>query len=441
MSKSIGIVIAGLGTVGSGVFAILKKNSRLLERRVGGKITLRGILVKNSHKKRNIKIPASLLAKSFQEHLQDPDVQVFVELIGGTGLAKEWVVAALRAGKHVVTANKALLALHGKEIFSLAKKHQVDIFFEAAVAGGIPVLRAIREGLAANHIQSIYGILNGTCNYILTSMEQSNLSFHEALVQAQKLGYAEADPSFDVDGVDAAHKLAIVIALAYGVYVDFKKISYQGIRQISQLDIKLANQFGYKIKLLAMVREKNKNDPSLLHASVAPCLVATSSMMANVNDAFNAVMVEGDFVGKTLYYGRGAGAGPTASAVMGDVIEIARNIISGCQNISVPPLGHYDAHVASANIVGEPLTHAAYYLRFHLQDKPGVLAKITGMLGKHGVSIAAVHQQEVVLDKSIPVVILTHEISYAQVVLALKKIDKMAAVHAPSLLLPIVENI
>jgi len=439
MRPEIGIGLVGFGTVGSGVYRILTRNASLIRRRVGGAVKVKGILVKDHSKRRTHALPRQLVVKHYAELLKNPEIQIIVELVGGVVFAKKIIIEALRAKKHVVTANKALIALHGKEIFQLAEKNNVDIFFEAAVGGGIPILRSIREGLAANHIRSIHAIVNGTCNFILTAMEEANLSFEAALQQAKAMGFAEADPRFDIEGTDAAHKLAILVGLSQGGYVNFKKIHHVGIKAISVYDIQMAKRFGYKIKLLAVAKSQGGKG---IEAWVGPTLVPQGSMLAAVHGSNNAALVEGDYVGRTLFYGQGAGSYPTASAVVGDIMEVVRNLYADDDlSYTVPPLGHFDLHHQEANILPGLLGPSHYYLRFQVVDKPGVLGKITGILGRCGVGIQAVHQDLKQIGKKSPVALLTHVASQDKLKKAVLAIDRLAVVFEPTLVMPVEPNL
>jgi homoserine dehydrogenase len=417
--KKIGVGILGFGTVGAGVADGLLRNHKVMAERLGVEVVLRRVADIDITTDRGIGIDPALLTTDAMSVINDPSVDIVVELIGGTGVAKKFVLAALDAGKAVVTANKKLLAEYGDEIFSAAERNGVDIYFGASVGGGIPIIRVLREGLAGNEIHSIHGILNGTCNYILTCMEQEGVAFDEALAAAQEAGYAEADPALDIDGGDTAHKAVILASLAYGFHVPLEKVPVEGIRNLSGMDVRYAAGLGYRIKLLAAI----KRDGDMVEISVHPTLVPHSHMLASVSHVFNAAMVNGDLSGDTLYYGRGAGREPTASTVIGDIGDIARNLMAG--------KSRYRRGVCVSNegrLGIRPAEEVAsrYYLRLMVRDKAGSLGVMTTILGRHGVSIMAATQQETAdlpEDASfVPVVMLTHTAKSADVDAALREI-------------------
>ncbi len=401
--KEIGVGILGFGTVGAGVADGLLRNRRLMAERLGVDIVLKKIADLDVTTDRGVKVPEGVLTTDAASVIADPDVRIVVETIGGTGVAKTFVMSALEAGKCVVTANKKLLAEHGREIFDMAAKSGVDIYFGASVGGGIPIIRVLREGLAGNEINTIHGILNGTCNYILTRMENEGADFDSVLKDAQRLGYAEANPSLDIDGFDTAHKACILAALAYGFQPALGDVQVEGIRNLDGADVKYAADFGYRIKLLAVVAR----DGDEVEVGVHPTLVPLSHMLANVNDAFNAVMVNGDMSDNTLYYGRGAGRLPTASTVVGDIGDIARNMAHGetryARAAPVYGEGHFRLRPA-----GEITSR--FYLRFQVVDKAGSFGTMASILGKHGVSISAATQKvdDAAKGDYVPVVMLTH---------------------------------
>ena len=420
--KQIGVGILGFGTVGAGVAEGLLKNRQMLADRLGVDIVLRAIADLDVTTDRGVKVPKELLTTNAKAVIADPQVPIIVELIGGTGIAKTFVLEALKAGKSVVTANKKLLAEYGEEIFTTAEQHGADIYFGASVGGGIPIIRVLREGLAGNDIVSMYGILNGTCNYILTRMENEGLPFDEVLKAAQKAGYAEANPSLDIDGLDTAHKASILASLAYGFHVPLKQVQVEGIRNLSGMDVKFASEFGYRIKLLAAIRR----DGQEIEVTVHPTLVPFSHMLASVNNVFNAVMVRGDLSGDTLYYGRGAGRLPTASTVIGDIGDIARNLAAGQvryrRGICIVNQGKFGIRT------GDQIS-SKYYLRFMVIDKAGSLGQMTTILGRHGVSILAATQkaqeeEEPAAPNHVPVVMLTHAAKGAEVSAALQEIQE-----------------
>ncbi|MCC7343564.1 MAG: homoserine dehydrogenase [Deltaproteobacteria bacterium] len=427
--------LVGFGTVGRGVYEILERHRALLAQRIGAPVEIKKIAVRDKSKRRGIKVPTGLFTEDYREILRDPEIQVIVEVMGGTQEAKTLALAAVKAGKHLVTANKALLALHGREVFGAAKAAQVDICFEAAVGGGIPILRALREGFVANRILSLFGIVNGTCNFILSEMSEKGADFQATLKRAQELGYAEADPGFDIDGWDAAHKLAILVSIAYGVHVPVDKLFVEGIRRLSAFDLECAKRFGFEIKLLAIA----KSQGAKIQARVHPTMIPAASMLAAVRGVHNAISVEGDFVGEGMLYGAGAGSGPTASAVVGDIVEVARNIIAGIA-YTVPPLGLYADKVRDAAIEPIGSLKGPYYLRFQALDRPGVLAKITSILGRHRISISSVYQNLAEEGRVVPIVVLTHEALERDVRAAVAKIDRLEVMKEKTLLIRVEEN-
>lgn len=432
---SIKVGLVGFGTVGRGVYEILQRHRALLAQRIGAPVEIKKIAVRDKSKRRGVKAPAGLFTEDYREILRDPEIQVVVEVMGGTQEAKTLALAAIKAGKHLVTANKALLALHGREVFGAAKAAQVDICFEAAVGGGIPILRALREGFVANRILSLFGIVNGTCNFILSEMSEKGADFQATLKRAQELGYAEADPGFDIDGWDAAHKLAILVSIAYGVHVPVDKLFVEGIRRLSAFDLECAKRFGFEIKLLAIA----KSQGAKIQARVHPTMIPAGSMLAAVRGVHNAILVEGDFVGEGMLYGAGAGSGPTASAVVGDIVEVARNLIAGVA-YTVPPLGLYADKVRDAAIEPIGSLKGPYYLRFQALDRPGVLAKITSILGRHRISISSVYQNLAEEGRVVPIVVLTHEALERDVRAAVAKIDRLGVMKEKTLLIRVEEN-
>ena len=420
--KEIGVGILGFGTVGAGVAEGLLRNRKVMAERLGVDIVLRKIADLDITTDRGVAVDSDVLTTDAQGVIADPSVQIVVETIGGTGIAKTFVLAALNAGKAVVTANKKLLAEYGKEIFDTAAKNKVDIYFGASVGGGIPIIRVLREGLAGNDIESIHGILNGTCNYILTRMENEGLPFDEVLKDAQKLGYAEANPSLDIDGFDTAHKACILSALAYGFQPTLEQVQVEGIRNLSGTDVKYAADFGYRIKLLACVAK----DGDEVEVGVHPTLIPFTHMLANVNDAFNAAMVKGDMSDYTMYYGRGAGRQPTASTVVGDIGDIARNLAHGETRYErgVPNYAEGAIKLRAAGDIA-----SKFYLRFMLADKPGAMGIVATALGKHGVSLSAVSQKSPSEGNlPVPVVVLTHKAKSADVDAAIAEIKASGVV-------------
>ena len=414
--KQIGVGILGFGTVGAGVADGLLKHRDVMTKRLGVDIVLRKIADLDITTDRGIQVPEGVLTTDAKGVLSDPEIDIVVETIGGTGVAKTFVLEALGNGKCVVTANKKLLAEHGREIFETAAKNDVDIYFGASVGGGIPIIRGLREGLAGNEIESIHGILNGTCNYILTRMENEGLPFESVLKDAQKLGYAEANPSLDIDGFDTAHKACILAALAYGFQPGVDQVQVEGIRNLDGADVKYAADFGYRIKLLAVVAK----DGSEVEVGVHPTLIPFSHMLANVNDAFNAAYVKGDMSDYTMYYGRGAGRAPTASTVIGDIGDIARNLAYDETRYArgVPNYAEGKVRLRAAGDI-----RSKYYLRFMLADRPGAMGVVASALGKHGVSISALSQKESSEGNlPVPVVAMTRVARAADIDAALEEI-------------------
>ena len=420
--KQIGVGILGFGTVGAGVADGLLKHREVMAARLGVDIVLRKIADLDITTDRGISVPKDVLTTDAAVAIADPEIQIIVETIGGTGIAKKFVQDALNAKKCVVTANKKLLAEYGREIFDTAKANGVDIYFGASVGGGIPIIRVLREGLAGNDIESIHGILNGTCNYILTRMENEGLPFDEVLKDAQKLGYAEANPSLDIDGFDTAHKACILSALAYGFQPTLEQVQVEGIRNLSGTDVRYAADFGYRIKLLACVAK----DGDEVEVGVHPTLIPFSHMLANVNDAFNAAMVKGDMSDYTMYYGRGAGRQPTASTVVGDIGDIARNLAHGETRYTraVPDYAEGKIKLRAAGDIA-----SKFYLRFMLADRPGAMGVVATALGKRGVSISAVSQKASSEGNlPVPVVVLTHKAKSADVDAAIAEIKSSGVV-------------
>jgi homoserine dehydrogenase len=418
--QHVNVGIIGFGTVGSGTVEILLKNKAIITDRVGSDIVIRKIADLDLQKDRGVYVDRSILTTEALEVIDDPEVHIVVELIGGTDRAKEYILRAMEKGKHVVTANKALLAEHGKEIYGAAEKHGVGLAFEASVGGGIPIIRSIKEGLSANRIKTIIGILNGTSNHILTQMTQKGTPYPQAVAETLKLGYAEDPPTLDVNGTDAAHKLAILVSLAFGLPVSFESIHREGIDHLTPDDIRFTGEFGYCIKLLAIAR--NLGDK--VEARVHPAMIPLDHILANVNGVYNAIYVEGDFSGPNLYYGLGAGKEPTGSAVVSDVIDLARQLKNGAKNL-LPPLAHVGSKGREISISTMEEVHTSYYFRFSAIDRPGVLSRISGVLGDHGISIYSVIQKGRKADGSVPVVMLTHEALESSVLKALAQMDQL----------------
>jgi len=432
--KSINIGLLGFGTVGTGVVKILQQNSGVIGKRLGAKLNLKWIADLDIERDRGVKVDKNILTKDASKVLNDPEVNIVIELIGGYEPAKRFILKALNNKKHVVTANKALLAKHGSEIFETASKNNADIGFEASVGGGIPIIRAIKEGFTANNIQSVYGIVNGTCNYILSKMSDEGRQFDEVLKEAQALGFAEANPSLDIDGIDSAHKVTILSSIAFGVRVDFDKVYTEGISRITPIDINFAREFGYRIKLLAITKRSNNE----IEVRVHPTMVKEDNPISKVNGVLNAIEVTGDAVGENMLIGRGAGDMPTGSAVVGDVIEISRNILNGGVN-RVSPLSFLPKYIEDAKIKNISNIISEYYIRFSVLDKPGVLSKISGVLGNNSISISSVIQKGRGEKGGVPLVVMTHSAKEKDIQKALSEIDKLDVVLDKSVLIR-VEN-
>jgi homoserine dehydrogenase len=439
MSDAVGVGLLGFGTIGAGVAKVLARNASIIEERLGFPLRLVRIADIDTKTDRGVDLDGIRFDADGDGLIADPAVGIVIELIGGYDIARRFTLQAIDAGKHVVTANKALLALHGDEIFSAAEQKGVDVAFEAAVGGGIPVLRALREGLSANRIETVEGILNGTTNYVLTQMEQTGEDFEVVLKRAQDLGYAEADPTFDVEGIDAAHKLALLAAMSFGVRIDFKRIPTEGIRGLTPLDFEAAERFGYRVKLLGIA--KSHGEGQSIEARVHPTLIRKSSMLAAVDGAMNAVAIRGDAVGPTLYYGAGAGEMPTASAVVGDLMEIAREIRRGGSG-RVSPLSYPHGGLRDHPLAPMGDLYARCYLRFTAVDRPGVLSHITGALGEEGIGIESVLQPgRGEAGESVPVLVFTHPAKEAAVRRALEQIDGLPDVTAPTRLIRIEDEL
>jgi homoserine dehydrogenase len=426
--KSANIGLAGFGTVGAGVVEGLTTHAELMASRIGIRPVLRTIADLDIETDRGVAVDADILTTDAFGLIDDPEIDIIVELIGGTGIARELVCRALRAGKSVVTANKALLAEHGDEIFSLVNETGSNLYFGASVGGGIPIIRALQESFVANQFNGLRGILNGTCNYILTRMETENLPFDVALQEAQAAGFAEADPTLDIDGFDTAHKAAILARLAYGISVPMETICVEGIRGLAAEDIAYASDLGYRIKLLAILANHDEEVEVRIH----PALVPKHHMLASVNGAFNAVMVDGDFLGSGMLYGQGAGQKPTASTILGDIGDAMRDCASGMQRALPTPSSDAPPLRTLGNIV------TRYYLRVNVLDKPGTLSRVSSILGDHGISIDSVMQKtEEHQGEHVPVVIVTHGAQESNVTHAVRLIDEADIVGAPTVRLRI----
>ncbi len=436
MRQQVNLGMIGGGTVGSGVFHALQLNGGLLASRIGVEVKVRKVAVKAFDEPRPYPIPASLMTTNWQDVVNDPDVDVVTELIGGTTLARTIILAALKLGKPVITANKALLSAHGEELFEAASQFGTNLYYEASVCGGIPIIKSLREGLVGNRITHLYGIVNGTCNYILTRMKLEAADFNAVLKDAQAQGYAEAEPSLDIDGHDALHKIGILASLAHGFWVDPKDIHVEGIRNVSALDIKFAGQLGHTIKLLGIIKKmqgrrskaKGRNtNRSGIQVSVYPTLIPNSHVLASVNHVFNAVFVRGDIVGDTLFYGRGAGKDATASAVLSDLADAALDLKFGTKH-RVPP---FVPHERDGAVTPIDEIISRYFVRLNVVDVPGTLAKITAILGAAKIGISSVIQPEGHEGASVPLILMLHDASNGAVSKALKKIGQLPVVKGP----------
>ena len=422
--KPMQVGLLGLGTVGSGTIEVLRRNREEISRRAGREIVIRAASARDLKKQRSVALDGIELMGSAAEIVARPDIDIVVELIGGTSIARELVLKAIANGKHVVTANKALLAQHGNEIFAAAQKHNVMVAFEGAVGGGIPIIKSLREGLTANRIEWIAGIINGTSNFILSEMREKGAAFKDVLKEAQRLGYAEADPTFDIEGVDAAHKLTIMAAIGFGIPMQFGSAYIEGISKLTREDIRYAEELGYRIKLLGIAKRKAKG----IELRVHPTLIPTKRLIANVEGVMNAILVNGDAVGQTMYYGAGAGAEPTASAVVADLVDVARLITADPEH-RVPHLAFQPGQLANTPILPMSEVETSYYLRLRVDDKPGVLADITRILADLEISIDAMVQKEPHEgEKQVDIIMLTHLTIEKNVNAALAKIEALPVV-------------
>lgn len=446
--QQVNVGMIGGGTVGSGVYHALQQNGELLASRLGIRVQIAKIAVKALDEPRPYEIPRALMTTDWQSVVNDPQVRIVVELVGGTTLARTMILAALKLGKPVITANKALLSAHGEELFEAAKASGANLYYEASVAGGIPIIKALREGFIGNRITHIYGIVNGTCNYILTRMKREQADFSEVLADAQRQGYAETEPSLDIDGHDSMHKIGILASLAHGFWVNPKQIHVEGIRPVSQLDIQYAQQLGYTIKLLGIVKKFNAVDHeaapgaaasagngSQVQVSVYPVLVPNSHVLAGINDVFNAVFVRGDIVGDTLFYGRGAGKDATASAVLSDLADAALDLKYDSKS-RIPP---FVPHEREGAVLPMDQVASRYYVRLSVEDRPGVLAQIAAILGEANIGIASVIQPESRQGESVPLILMMHRAPNAAMSRALAKIGQLKAVKETPMMLR-VEN-
>ena len=430
--RKVTLGLVGGGTVGGGVFQAIKRNGKLIASRLGLRLEIAKVAVRNPGKGRAVAIPSAVLTTDWKAVVADPKIDIIVELIGGTTTARQITIAALKAGKPVVTANKALLSAHGEELFETARLHGANLYYEASVAGGIPIIKILRESLIGNRISHLYGIVNGTCNYILSRMRDKGEDFDFVLSEAQRLGYAEAEPSLDVDGYDAQHKTGILASLAHGFWVNPRTIHVEGIRHISQLDIQFADQLGYVIKQLGVVKQpapaknkpRSKNGFQPIQVSVYPALIAKSHVLASMNDVFNAVFIKGDIVGDTLYCGHGAGQDATASAVLSDLADAALDLKFGTAN-RVPP---FVPHEREGWVTPLDDIVCRYYLRLNVVDRPGTFARIANLLGAAKIGISSIIQPEGHQGKSVPVILMIHDAPNRAMTAALKKISQLDVV-------------
>lgn len=431
-AREIGIGLLGLGTVGMGVVKLLKENSALVERRVGAKLVIKRIADIDLDRPRPVAVPREILTTDARSVIEDPGISIVLELIGGFEPARTFILEALGRGKAVVTANKALLATYGNEIFGTAVKNRADIGFEASVGGTIPVIKTLRESLAGNRIRSIFGIMNGTSNFILSKMTDEGIPFEDALKSAQKLGFAEADPTYDIEGIDTAHKLAIALSLAYGKRVRLEDIYREGISRITSRDVEFAGELGYRIKLLAIAFDLGDRVEARIH----PTMIPFDHLLASVNGNFNAFHFIGDASGSVFLYGQGAGMDPTASAVVSDLVDIARDILNGVSG-RIPPRTVPEDQIDDIRILPMEDVVSNYFFRFTAVDRPGVLSKISGILGRFNISIAAVIQKGRKVDGVVPVVMTTHVAKEKSVREALREIDKLDVVGDATVLIRI----
>ena len=437
--RQVNLGIIGGGTVGGGVFQAIQRNGALMASRLGVSLKIAKVAVRDTKKARAVKIPAALLTTDWHSVVADPAVNLVVELMGGTNTARQVVLAALKLGKPVVTANKALLSAHGEELFEAAQRHGTNLYYEASVAGGIPIIKVLREGLIGNRITRLFGIVNGTCNYILTRMKDEGADFASVLAEAQRLGYAETPPDLDIDGHDAAHKTGILASLAHGFWVNPKQIYTEGIRSITRQDIEFAAKLGYTIRLLGCVKTANgggkrspsRNRQSAIQVSVYPALVPNSHVLANVNGVFNAVYVRGDVVGDTLYYGRGAGQDATASAVLSDLADAALDLKCGTKN-RIPP---FIPHERDGAVLPMDDVVSRYYVRLTVEDRPGVFAKISGILAKAKIGISSIIQPEGHDGVTVPVILMIHDAPNAAMRRALAAVAKLPVVKSPPVMI------
>jgi len=434
--KKITIGIVGFGTVGTGVIKILRNNKALIENRLGTPIEIKKIVDLDIKSDRGVRLRKGLLSKNVKDIINDPSIDLIVELIGGVQAARSILLDAIKQGKHIVTANKALLASHGLELLNAAHKGGVDIGFEGSVAGGIPIIGALKEGLTGNRISCILGILNGTANYILSKMTDEGGKFSDILQEAKKQGYAESDPTLDVEGLDTTHKLSILRSIAYGTVNSFEDIYTEGISHIEPIDIEFARELGYRIKLLAIAREID----SQVEARVHPTLIPHDHLLSKVDGTYNAIFIDGNAVGPSMFYGKGAGMMPAASAVVSDIIDISRNIISGISQ-RIPLFSYQKDHLKKIAIKNIQEVETRYYLRFTVFDRPGVLSKISGILGKHKISIHSVIQKGRRTKGTVSIFLLTHQAREESIRKALHEIDRLSVAQEKTMLIRIEDQI
>lgn len=434
--KEIHIGLIGFGTIGTGVVKLLRQNEELITKKLGARLVLKKIADIDITTPRLTKVNKSLMTSDALEVINDKDISIVIELMGGYEPARTFVLKAIANGKHVVTANKALLATHGNEIFPAAQKKGVDIGFEASVGGTIPIIKTLKESLVANRINSVMGIMNGTCNFILTKMTDEDKPFDTVLKEAQRLGFAEADPTFDIEGIDTAHKMAIILSLAYGKKVNLKDIYLEGITKISREDIAFARELGYRIKLLAIAMLKN----GAVEARIHPTMIPSNHLLANVNQNFNAFHLMGDASGPVFLFGQGAGMMPTASAVFSDIMDIARNLLAG-SNCRGPLRSINESAMTPIKLIPMDNVETKYYFRFSAVDRPGVLSKISGILGKYNISIAACIQKARGKRGAVPIVMTTYKAKEKDVQKALERIDKLDIVHGKTMLIRVEDDL
>jgi len=428
LMQTVNIGLIGGGTVGGGVYKALRRNGALMASRLGVRLRVARVAVRNVRRTRAVKLPRTMLTSNWKSVVEDPKVDLVAELVGGTTVAREVALAALRAGKPVVTANKALLAFHGEQLFKTARQHGANLYYEASVAGGIPIIKVLREGLAGNRITRLYGILNGTCNFILTQMQQQGVDFDEAVAEAQAQGYAEADASLDVDGHDAAHKAGILASLAHGFWVEPRRVYTEGIRRITPLDLEFAETLGYTIKLLGIVKG---NGGSPVQVTVYPALIPSGHVMASVAGVYNAILVRGDVVGDTLYYGQGAGQDATASAVLSDLADAALDLKHG-----TPDRRHaFVPHDTNGAVQSIDSVNCSFYLRLSVVDRPGVLAQVASILARGKIGISSVIQPEGHEGASVPLILMIHDAPNAAMQKAQAAIRRLKAVKGDPVLL------